>query len=55
MVKTLRIYSLNKYHIYDTAALANAIMLSIILLVLIYHVTPHLYLLNTFILSPCHP
>lgn len=55
MVRALRIYSLNKYHIYDTAVLANVIMAILILLVLIYLVTPHLHLLNTFIQSPLPP
>ena len=48
-MRTLRIYSLNHFHILHTAVFVIFIMLYFMSLVLIYLVTGSLYLLTTFI------
>ena len=47
-MRTLRIYSLNNFHVYFIALLTIVIILYITYLVLIYLITGSLYLLTTF-------
>lgn len=54
MMKTLKIYSLNHFPLYDTAVLAIVIMLYITFLVLLYLIIRSLDILTTF-LQFLHP